>query len=99
MNLKGVSKKIQQTRLFSDAQKVELLVKLQEASREDVKKLESGIDVFDQEYKVAIEKRSREILELMGELLHDKTPEEKKKYQDAIDEVVMGLALLQPVVH
>lgn len=97
--LAKLSKKIQNTRLFSEAQKVDLLVKLNEASAEDIRKLEAGIDVFDREYKEAIEKRSREILELLGELLKGKSSEEKKKYQDAVDEMVMGMALLQPQVN
>jgi len=99
MTLANLSKKIQQTRLFSDAQKVDLLVKLNEASAEDVKKLEAGIDVFDREYKEAIDKRSKEILELLASLLKDMSAEEKKKHQEAIDEMVMGMALLQPQVN
>ena len=50
-----IRKKIRNTRLFSDSQKIDLLVNLEEASLEDKKKLESGIDMFDREYKISME--------------------------------------------
>ena len=43
--------------MFSDAQKVSLLVQLADASEEDKRKLEEGIDAFDREYKATMEKR------------------------------------------
>lgn len=97
MNLKAVSKKIRFTRLFSDAQKVEILSMLPEASKDDVGKLEAGIDAFDKQFKATIEKRSREIMSLLTDLMKDMPEEEKKKHREAIDEITMGLALIQPV--
>ncbi len=94
MNLKQVRKKIQQTRLFSDAQKVELLVKLEDASETDQKKLEAGIDVFDREYSKRMVKRKTEMQALLGEMVENMTDEEAKLNQEAIAEIVVGLGLL-----
>lgn len=91
-----IHKKIQATRLFSDAQKVDLLVHLADASEEDVHKLEEGIDAFDREYKASMEKRGEEILELLTSLTKDMSDDELKKNQDTIDDIVMGAAILQP---
>lgn len=92
-----IHKKIQATRLFSDAQKVQLLVQLADASEEDKAKLEEGIDAFDREYKEAMGKRGEEILELLTTIMKDMPEEERKKNQDTIDEIVMGTAILQPI--
>ncbi len=98
MTLKSmIHKKIQQTRLFSDAQKVNLLVQLADASEDDTRKLEEGIDAFDCEYKDTMEKRGEEILALLTTIMKDMPEDEKKKNQDVIDEIVMGAAILQPI--
>lgn len=94
MNLKQLRIKIQKTRLFSDAQKVELLVKLEDASEEDQKKLEAGIDVFDREYSKRMAKRKKEMQALLGEMVERMTEEEAKLNQDAIAEMVVGVNLL-----
>lgn len=94
MNLKQVRNKIAQTRLFSDAQKVELLVKLDDASETDQKKLEAGIDVFDREYEKRMAKRKAEMQALLGEMVDGMTDEEAKHNQEAIAEMVVGLGLL-----
>ena len=92
-----IHKKIQATRLFSDAQKVQLLVQLADASQEDKQKLEEGIDAFDREYTDTMGKRGEEILELLTTIMKDMPEEERKKNQDTIDEIVMGTAILQPI--
>ncbi|MEK7533520.1 MAG: hypothetical protein AAB542_03740 [Patescibacteria group bacterium] len=92
-----IHKKIQQTRLFSDAQKVSLLVQLADASEEDKRKLEEGIDAFDREYKATMEKRGEEVLELLTTIMKDMPEEERKKNQDTIDDIVMGTAILQSI--
>ena len=89
-----IRKKIRNTRLFSDSQKIDLLVNLEEASLEDKKKLESGIDMFDREYKISMEKHAQQVRSLLGHAVKDMTPLEKKKHQDALDEIDFGLALL-----
>ena len=94
MNLKQLRNKIQTTRLFSDPQKVELLVKLEDASEEDQKKLEAGIDVFDREYGKRMAKRKAEMQALLGEMVEDMTEEDAKLNQEAISEIVVGLGLL-----
>lgn len=98
MTLKSmIHKKIQQTRLFSDAQKVRLLVQLADASKEDKQKLEEGIDAFDREYKTSMEKRGEEILERLSDFVKDMPEEDRKKNQDTIDDIVMGTAILQSI--
>jgi len=94
MNLKQVRTKIQKTRLFSDFQKIELLVKLEEASEEDQKKLEAGIDVFNREYETRMAKRKEEMQALLGEMVEDMTEDEARLNQEAIAEIVVGLNLL-----
>lgn len=97
MNLKQVSDKIQHTRVFTDAQKVKLLVELVDASQEDIEKLGDGIDAFDREYKISMEKQSREIIGLLTSIMKDMPEDERRKNQDAVDDIIMGTALLQPV--
>ena len=94
MNLKQLRTKIQNTRLFSDPQKVELLVKLDDASEIDQKKLEAGIDVFDREYEKRMVKRKDEMQVLLGDMVENMTNEEAKLNQEAIAEIVLGLRLL-----
>lgn len=92
--MQNLNKKIQATRLFSDPQKVDLLVKLEDASEEDKKKLEAGIDAFDQAYAKAVVKHSAQIRSILGHAVKDMPEEEKKLNQDAIDELKLGLAFL-----
>jgi len=97
--LKSLAKKIKDTRLFSDPQKVELLSLLEDSSAEDKKKLEAGIDAFDREYAKAVSKHTAQIQSVLGHALKDMTEEERKHNQDAIDELKMGLTLLQPAIN
>lgn len=90
-----IRKKIQSTRLFIDTQKIELLVRLPEASEAEKRVLEEGIDTFDREYKAAVTKHTQQIRSFLGHATKDLTPEEKKKHQDALDEIAFGLNLLQ----
>lgn len=94
--MKNLTKKLKNTRLFSDAQKVALFVMLDEASAEDKKKLEAGIDVFDHEYAKAVKKHTAQIEAILGHAIKDMSEEERKLNQDALDELKLGLALLQP---
>lgn len=91
-----IRKKIQASRLFGDTQKVDLLVQLEEASDEDKKKLEEGIDVFDREYEAAIKKHSQQVRSLLGHAVKNMSDAEKKAHQEALDTVDFGLALLTP---
>jgi len=90
----SLCKKIQVTRLFSDPQKVDLLVALEEASEADKKKLEAGIDAFDREYERSVKKHSAQIQSIIGHAVKDMSEEERKRNQDAIDEIKLGLAFL-----
>lgn len=92
----NLSKKIQQTRLFSDPQKVEIFVALETANDEDKKKLEAGIDAFDEAYVKAVVKHSAQIRSILGHALKDMTEEEKEQNSDAIQEMQLGLAFLTP---
>jgi hypothetical protein len=94
MNDSTIYKKIQQTKLFSDAQKVEVLVAVADASPEDIAKLEAGIDVFDEQYGNAIAKHVAQIQSLLGHTVKDMTPEEKKEQQAALRTIGTGLGLL-----
>ena len=94
MNLKLLRNTIQQTRLFSDTQKVELLVKLDDASEIDQKKLEAGIEVFYREYEKRMGRRKDEMQVLLGDMVENMTNEEAKLNQEAIAEIVLGLRLL-----
>lgn len=95
MNLKAISQKIRKTRLFSDAQKVELMALLPEASEADIRKLGEGIDAFDRQYSQSMAKHTKNMQELLADLMKDVPEEEKESYQEAIDEIAMGSALLQ----
>jgi len=94
--VQNLCKKIQATRLFSDGQKVDLLVAVNEASESDKKKLEEGIDEFDQAYAKAVAKHTAQIHSILGHAVKEMTEEEKKLNQDAIDEIKLGLAFLAP---
>lgn len=94
--MKNLTKKIQKTRLFSDPQKIDLLVKLEDASAEDKRKLEAGIDTFDREYARAVTKHTAQIQSILGHAVKDMSEEERRDNQDAIDEIKLGLAFLDP---
>lgn len=97
--MQSLAKKIRDTRLFSDSQKIELLVQLEDASDSDINKLEAGIDVFDHEYSRAVKKHTAQIESILGHAIKDMSEEEKKLNQDALDELKLGLALLTPQVN
>lgn len=92
--MQKLCKKIQATRLFSDAQKVELLVLLWDASESDKKKLEAGIDAFDAKYAEAVATGTQKIKSVLGHALKDMDPEEKAENQEALDQLSLGLAFL-----
>ena len=94
--MQNLCKKIQATYLFSDAQKVDLLVVLNDASSEDKKHLEEGIDIFDKEYAKAIAKHGAQIQSVLGHAVKDMSEEEKRQNNDAIEEMKLGLAFLTP---
>ena len=96
MNLKEVSQKLKNTRLFSEAQKVELFALLPEASEEDIRKLEAGIDAFDAQYASSIKKHSQEVMDALTTIMKNIPENERQQYQDEVDEIAMGLALLTP---
>lgn len=89
-----IKKKIRNTKLFTDAQKVELLVGLEEITPAEKRQLEEVIDVFDAQYRQAVEKHVQQIRSLLGHLTKHMTNEQKKKYQDTLDEIKLGLSLL-----
>lgn len=96
MTSKWIREKIKNTRLFSDAQKVELLVALDDASPAEVKKLEAGIDTFEREYAKTVKKHTAQIRSILGHAVKGMSKEEKQMNQDAIDEIQIGLSLLTP---
>lgn len=94
--MKNLSKKIQKTRLFSDPQKLELLVGLESASEADKKKLEAGIDAFDAAYAKAVVKHGAQIQSVLGHAEKDMSEDEKVRNAEAIAEINIGLALMTP---
>jgi len=89
-----IRKKIQATRLFSDTQKIELLVKLAEASQEDKKKLEEGIDVFDATYGKAVEKHAQQVRSIIGHLRTELSPDERAQQEEVLDAIDLGFDIL-----
>lgn len=92
--MKSLTKKIQTTKLFSDAQKVALFAALDDASDADKQKLEEGIDAFDTSYAKAVSKHSATIRSVLGHIVKDMSEEEKSFNTEAIDAVKLGLAYL-----
>jgi len=95
MNLKWIHNKIKHTRLFSDAQKVELMALLPDASAEDIRKLGDGIDAFDTRYTHSTARHGKKIQQILADLMHDVPKEDRASYQEAIDEIAMGTELLK----
>lgn len=89
-----IHRKIQATKLFTDAQKVELLVLLADAGDDDKAKLEAGIDAFDTQYAAAITKHTQQIQSILGHVLKDASPEEHKAQEEALQIINTGLGLL-----
>lgn len=89
-----IRKKIHDTKLFTDAQKVELLVGLDEITASEKRQLEESIDTFDLEYRQAVDKHTQQVRSLLGHLTKHMTDEQKKKHQDTLDEIELGLSLL-----
>lgn len=92
--MQSLCKKIRDTKLFNDAQKVELMAALEDASTTDKKRLEAGIDIFDREHKKAVEKHSAQLRSLLGHLERTMSEEDRKANKDAIDEMKLGLTFL-----
>lgn len=94
MTSEKIYKKVQQTRLFSDAQKIDILAKLPQASAADVAKLEAGIDVFDAEYAKIMKRRGDEIAATVNDALKDLSLEELRDNRGSVNEILTGLAVL-----
>lgn len=94
MTLNLIRKKIQSTRLFSDPQKIELLVRLENASDEDVRRLEEGIDAFDAAYNTALAMQGQRIKTILDDITAGASADDLRRNQSAIDEVRMGMTLL-----
>lgn len=72
-SLKG---KIQSTRLFSDAEKIAILVRLEEFSEDEVKKFEGIIDVYDRKHSQLVARLKTEVETSLGSLDPDQDSQE-----------------------
>lgn len=89
-----LKRKIQHTRLFSDTEKIELLVLLDELSAEDRRALEETIDGFDAKYVSSAGALKDDVQKGLTALNHDLSEEEKVQMEDAVMATQLGLWLL-----
>ncbi len=90
----ALKKKIQHTRLLSDAEKIELLVRFDELSYDDRKALEETIEGFDTQYAASSGVLKDEMQKGIAVLQEDVSEEEKVQTEDAIAVTQLGLGLL-----
>jgi len=90
MSNKAVKEKIQSTRLFSDAEKIALLVRWDELLEEEIQKLEKVIDVYDQRYSQLVAGLKHEVEESLGSL----GPNDSQELEDAQTLIRAGLGTL-----
>lgn len=91
--MENLCNKVKSTKLFTDAQKVDILVALPSSSPEDQKKLEAGIDLFDSAYTQLIDRYTAQIQSVLGHIEKDASSEDVDT-QIAIEEMKLGLDLL-----
>lgn len=89
-----VKKKIQHTRLFSDTEKIELLVRLDELSGSDLLATEEAIDGFDAKYTTSVYTLTDSIDKGITSLDHNLSEQEKAQMADAALVVKAGLGIL-----
>lgn len=89
-----LKRKIQHTRLFSDTEKIELLVRLDELSAEDRRALEETIDGFDTNYAASVDALKDDVQKGFTALNQDVSEEEKAQMKDAVMATQLGLWLL-----
>lgn len=89
-----LKKKIQYTRLFSDVEKIELLVRLDELSGGDRNVLEETIDGFDAKYTASVGSLAHDIDKGLTSLDQSLSEEEKAQIGDATLAVKAGLGML-----
>jgi len=89
-----LKKKIQHTRLFSDVEKIELLVKLDELSDGDRNVLEETIDGFDAKYTASVGSLTDHINKGLTSLDQSLSEEEKAQMEEATLAVKVGLGML-----
>lgn len=94
-----VKKKIQKTRLFSDAEKIELLVRLDELTADDQRVLEETIDGFDATYVASVGALKDGVQHGLAALNQDLSEEEKAQTKDAVMATQLGLGLLSVTVQ
>lgn len=89
-----VKKKIQHTRLFSDTEKIELLVRFDELSDSDRLALEEAIDGFDATYTTSVASLTHDIDRGIASLDQELSEQEKAQIADAALVVKAGLGML-----
>lgn len=89
-----VKKKIQHTRLFSDTEKIELLVRLDKLPDSDRLALEEAIDGFDAKYTTSVHTLTDSIDKGITSLDRELSEQEKAQIADAALVVKAGLGML-----
>lgn len=91
-----LKKKIADTKLFSDEDKIAILAVVDMYSADDVKALEAIIDEFDVKHQEAVSEYKKSVYGVLDTVVAKASPSDKKRFQSAASDVRSGLdALLQ----
>lgn len=91
MNLK---QKIKDTVLFSDEDKIVILIAVDRYSAEDIKALEAIIDEFDDKHQEAISEYKKSVYGVLDDIVQKAKPQDKKRFQDASSTIRSGVDML-----
>ncbi len=92
--MQDLKKKIQKTKLFSDAQKVSLFADLESLPDHDIAVLLETIDIYDREYDRLVTKLKDELSQELDILKTRGSYASNQAMQDAITRIQLGMRLL-----
>lgn len=91
-----LKKKIQETRLFTDKEKIEILAEFDAVTAADRVKLEAIIDEYDAKYNATMGTFRRHINEELDSIESDASADEKERVKDSVDKIRSGLTAILP---
>ena len=96
--MQALKHKIQHTTLFSDEDKVAILIAVDTYSADDIKALEGIIDEFDTKHQDAVSEYKKSVYGVLDTIVAKASPTDKKRFQNASSDVRTGVeALFNPL--
>lgn len=89
-----LKRKIKETALFSDEDKIAILTRVDTYPVEETTKLETIIDEFDATHKAAVSEYKASVYGVLDDIVKKSKPEDKKRFQSASSTIRSGVEMI-----